>query len=350
VFSSVTDKGLVVLTSITITDVAALAGVSIKTVSRVLNSEPNVRDGTRERVLSAVNKLNYKPNLAARALAGSRSYLIGLYYDNPSPGYIADLQRGAMSACRKAGYHLLVEQIDGEKERWRPRVESLLDQVKVDGVILAQPVCDRGAVLDVLEERNAPFVRIAPAGDWDRGPYVYMNDRQAAYDMTDHLLSLGHRRIGFIRGHPEHSATQQRYLGFAQAMAAADQSPDPALVQWGSFTFRSGVGAAERLLNRPVKPTAIFASNDDMALGVMAVANRMQLNVPRDLSVAGFDDSPIAQVVWPQLTSIRIPVAEMAEAAANILIHKRLQQQAPAARLLDFELMLRGSVGPASLA
>ncbi len=338
------------MTSKTITDVAELAGVSIKTVSRVLNSEPNVREDTRARVLGAVKLLNYKPNYAARALAGSRSYLIGLYYDNPNPGYLGEVQYGAVKACREAGYHLLVEHVDGHPSDWRRQIEGLLDQVKVDGVILSPPVCDRDIVLDVLEEQQIPFVRIAPAGDWERGPYVYMDDKRAARVMTDYLLSLGHRRIGFVKGHGEHSATQLRFAGFSQAMNEAGLEVDPAYVQWGNFTFRSGVGAAERLLNLPRRPTAIFASNDEMALGVMAVANRMQLSLPNDLSVTGFDDAPIAQAVWPQLTTIRQPIVEMAEAAAAMLIQRRLAPTLPVSRLLDFELVLRGSAASPRLA
>jgi len=338
------------LTSITITDVAERAGVSIKTVSRVLNSEPNVREDTRAKVLGAVKVLNYRPNYAARALAGSRSYLIGLYYDNPSPSYVGEVQYGAVKACRETGHHLLVEQIDGEKDTWRTQVESLLRQVKVDGVVLSPPVCDRSPVLDVLEEQKIPFVRIAPAGDWDRGPYVYMDDKRAARDMTAYLLSLGHRRIGFVKGHPEHAATQARLAGFTQALTEAGVPLDPAYVQGGAFTFRSGFGAAERLLNLPLPPTAIFASNDEMAVGVMAVANRMQLNVPRDVSVVGFDDAPIAQSVWPQLTTVRQPVVEMAEAAAAMLIQPRASPPGTRSRMLEFALIVRGSAAPPPLA
>jgi LacI family transcriptional regulator len=334
--------------SVTIDDVAALAGVSIKTVSRVLNREPHVRPVMRDKVLSAVQTLNYKPNFAARALAGSRAYLLGLYYDNPSPGYISGVQFGAMSACREAGYHLLVEQLDGESLGSLGLVEAMLSTVKTDGLILSPPVCDRSELLDILDSRRIPYVRIAPAGQFDRGPYVYMDDQRAAYEVTVHLQKLGHRRIGFIKGHAEHSATPLRYRGFRQAMEDAGMDIHPQWVQSGNFSFRSGVGAAERLLNLSDRPTAIFASNDDMALGVMAVANRMQLTLPKELSVAGFDDSPIAQVVWPQLTTIRQPVEKMAFEAASMLINGPRQSGEAKGRLLDFELVVRDSTAPAS--
>jgi LacI family transcriptional regulator len=304
-----------------------------------------VRPDTQARVAQAVKLLNYRPNFAARALAGSRSYLIGLYYDNPSPDYVAALQVGAMRACRESGHHLLLEQIDSESPRAASDVARRLHTVRVDGVILSPPVCDRAEVLDLLDREGVAYVRLAPAGDVARSPFVHMDDRQAAFEMTRHLQQLGHRRIGFIGGPVRHSATALRRRGFLDAMAAAGLPVERELVQPGAFSFRSGVGCAERLLSLPRPPTAIFASNDDMALGVMAVANRMRLAVPQALSVAGFDDSPIAQVVWPQLTSIRQPVAQMAAEATRMLVRP---DGAAGGRLLDFQLIIRGSTGPAA--
>ncbi|MGZ6011625.1 MAG: LacI family DNA-binding transcriptional regulator [Caulobacteraceae bacterium] len=330
--------------SVTINDVAALAGVSTKTVSRVLNREPHVRPELRDRVAEAVRSLNYQPNVAARALAGSRAYLLGLCYDNPSPGYVSAVQVGALSACREAGYHLLIEQIDSQAGA--RQLEALLQAVKMDGLILSPPVCDRAALLDLLEARRMPFVRITPAGQFDRGPYVHMDDRKAAYDMTRLLQDLGHRRIGFVRGPLDHSAAPLRQQGFLDAMGDGGLPVRPEWIVSGNFSFRSGVGAAERLLNLPDRPTAVFASNDDMALGVLAAASRMGLALPDQLSVAGFDDSPIAQVVWPQLTTIRQPVEKMAFEAAAMLIHGLGHAQAMTARLLDFELIVRDSTAP----
>jgi LacI family transcriptional regulator len=335
------------LNSVTIKDVAALAGVSIKTVSRVLNREPNVRSETRERVSKAVKTLNFTPNFAARALAGSRSYLLGLYYDSQSLGYTSAIQVGAMNGSRAAGYHLLVERVDSEGPAAREQVETLLSAVKVDGLILSPQVCERPGVLEALEDRRVPYVRIGPATQFDRSSYVHMDDEKAAYEMTLHLQGLGHTRIGFVKGHVDHAATPLRHQGFQRAMRDAGLEVRPEWVQSGNFSFRSGIGAAERLLNLAERPTAIFATNDDMALGVMTVASRMGLSLPKQLSVAGFDDSPIAQVVWPQLTTVRQPVERMAYEAATMLIDELGRSKTPKARLLDFELIVRGSTGPA---
>jgi LacI family transcriptional regulator len=334
------------LPSVTIDDVAELAGVSIKTVSRVLNQEPHVRETTRDRVLQAAKQLDYTPNVSARALAGSRSYLIGLYYDNPSPGYVGQVEQGAMAACRPAGYHLIVEEMQEAGTPLRERIAAFHARVRPEGVILTPPLCDLPEVLEALDAAKASYVRIAPSRDLERSPYVYIDDRKAAQEMTLYLQALGHRDIAFIQGPPDHFAAARRCEGFLDAMASAGLPVRPERVQPGQFSFRSGSEAGERLLSSPDRPTAIFAGNDDMALGVMAVANRLHIEIPGDLSLVGFDDSPSAQVVWPQLTTVRQPAAEMAAVAAEMLIGRISPARGSRGRLLDFKLVLRQSSGP----
>jgi LacI family transcriptional regulator len=212
-------------------------------------------------------------------------------------------------------------------------------------VILTPPLCDRADLLDLLDTQRVPYVRVAPSADLGRSPYLGMDDRRAAYEMTAHLIALGHHDIAFIGGPDNHMAASQRSEGYRAAMAAAGFAPQPRWVQQGDFSFRSGWDCGERLLARDLRPTAIFAGNDDMALGVMAVANRLHVDIPGDITLVGFDDSPSAQVVWPQLTTVRQPVFEMAAAAAEILIGV---ERAPTANrgLMDFELVVRQSSGP----
>lgn len=335
------------MASITIDDVAALAGVSIKTVSRVMNREPHVRPATRDRVLAAVAELNYRPNVSARALAGSRSYLLGLFFGDSGPSYNGLVEQGAMSACRDAGYYLVVERLQETGPALLQRLADFQTTIRSDGVILPPPLCDRAELLDALDASGAPYVRIAPTTDLDRAPRVWMDDRQAAYEMTVRLQTLGHRDIGFITGPAGHFAAALRLEGFGQAMADAGLPVRPGRVQPGDFTFLSGQQSGERLLaDAADRPTAVFAGNDDMALGVMAVANRLRLDVPSDLTVAGFDDSPAAQVVWPQLTTVRQPVAEMARVATELLIGAGKREEGPPPALrMDFELVVRQSSG-----
>ncbi len=334
----------------TITDVALRAGVSIKTVSRVINHEPNVKAETRERVTGAVAALGYRPNVSARSLAGSRAYLLGLAVDNPSIDYISALQMGAVRRCRAAGLHLIVEPLESAQTPPAAALAALVGAVRVDGLILTPPVCDDLDALAVLEAAGVAYVRLSPDREPDRGPRVVIDDARAAHDMTRALLDLGHRRIGFVRGHPEHGASHKRYEGFARALAAAGLPEEPELSPQGWFSFRSGLECGEELLSLTAPPSAIFACNDDMALGVLAAANRRGLQSPADLSVAGFDDTAMSRAVWPQLSTVRQPVEEMAAAAADILITgagARGAEAAPVRRLLDFEVMLRGTTGPA---
>jgi LacI family transcriptional regulator len=332
----------------TITDVAREADVAIKTVSRVLNNEANVKTATRDRVLKAIKALNYSPNLAARGLASNRSFLIGLLYDNPSPHYMNGVQLGALASCRAEGFHLLVEICTEETADSAHQILSMIAQTRVDGVILTPPVSDNIVVLKALERDAIPHVLIAPPRHRDDMLFVHMDDRRAAYEMTSFLISLGHRRIGFIKGHPKHGAAKTRFLGFRDALKDHRIEVKNTLISQGYFSFESGVTSAKELLKQRHRPSAIFAANDDMAAGVIATAHKMGISVPGDLSVAGFDDTPVASLTWPPLTTIRQPIVEMATAAADLLLARirhrgRRTTAMPCSQQFQFELVVRAS-------
>ncbi len=334
----------------TIYDVADKAGVSIKTVSRVMNAMPNVRPETRDLVMSAVAALNYRPNISARSLAKARSFLIAVFFDNPSAGYVTEFQLGAIARCREAGFHLTMEPIDALAPDLDGIVLPLISALRVDGVILTSPVSDNQLVLQVLQDSGTPYVRIAPDQVQGGAPEVRMDDVQAAYEMTRHLIDLGHRDIGFIRGHPTHSAARLRFDGFCKAMADRGLEVRDRWIQQGFFSFRSGFECAEALLSASDRPTAIFASNDDMALGAMAMAYRLGLNIPNDLSIAGFDDTPAGSVMWPQLTTVRQPIFDMGAAAADLIISGEAKAALAAhncpSRVLEFRIIARESTAP----
>ena len=306
----------------TITDVAQRAGVSMKTVSRVLNDEPNVQPQMRERVMAAVAELDYKPNVYARSLARSRSCLLGLVYFASSAAFVGGVQRGATTRCRELGYHLVVEPLEDDARDVEQQLRHLMAALRPDGLILVPPVGDNAAVLKILADARMPCVLISP-GDPPAGcAHVSMDDTRAAREMTEYLLRLGHRRIGFIEGPPSQVAAPRRRAGHLAALQAAGLPVDETLIVPGDFRFRSGLEGCDRLLDLPLRPTALFASNDDMAMGAVVAAQRRGLNVPADLSVAGFDDSPLASLVWPQLTTVRQPVAEMGVAAVDRLVSR----------------------------
>ncbi len=333
-----------VLGRATIRDVSRAAGVSIKTVSRVLNNEKYVSVETRTRVEAIMASLRFQPSSAARALAGSRSHQVALICDNPSPYYVYEVQSGVRLRCQRDGVRMIAQPYDRHSPTLLEDILSLIDQVHPDGLILTPPVTDYQNVLDALMQRGAPFVRIQPGMQVDLTPSVYIDNDQAAFDMTRHLISLGHRRIGFIVGHRGYAASGQRLSGHLRALADAGIELDLDLVRQGNFDFASGAQAAEDLLAIARPPSAIFASSDDMAAGALATAHRLGIAVPGRLSIAGYDDTAFASIVWPALTTIRQPMRDLAEAAADMLL---AGAGATERRLLAHELVIRDSVGPA---
>lgn len=304
-----------------IEDVAAAAGVSMKTVSRVLNHEPNVREETRKRVSLAVEKLQYKPNLSARSLAGQRSYVVALVYNNPSRNYLMEVQSGMLEACRANHYNLVLAPVGSGKQRTADDIKGLFENFGPDGVVLIPPLTDDNVVLTYLEEHKVPFACIAPRNPQKRIG-VMMEETAAVLELMAGLISLGHRRIGHIKGPRAHGACQWRYTGYREALEKAGIVYDAGLVTQGEFSFESGIDAANRLLDLADPPTAIFAANDDMAAGVIRAAGERGLAVPRDLSVCGFDDTPIARHIYPALTTVRQPTSEMGRLATLELLER----------------------------
>lgn len=336
--------------TVTIKDVAARAGVSPKTVSRVINGEDHVRPEIREAVQRVVAELNYRPNAFARSLSSSRSYLLGLFIDDPVSGYAAEVQHGALLQCRERSYHLVVEPVDLGRPGWQEHVRGSLSGLRLDGAIVAPPVCDDGGLLEIFTEAGVPYVLIAPSNPPTSSGAVWMDDRAAAREMAEYLLSLGHRRIGFIQGPQSHSASARREEGFRAALGHAGLPVDERAVLRGDFSFRSGLELGEALLDLSDAPSAIFACNDDMALGAMITAMKRGIAVPDALSICGFDDVASSRAAWPQITTIRQPNAEMAAAAVDILVDPAFRKNSadPAFRLmLAHAMIVRGSTGPA---
>ena len=327
----------------TMADVGAQAGVSAMTVSRVLNGDLRVRDGTRKKVMAAVEKLHYLPNQSARGLAGAKPVRLGVLYSNPSAGYLTELLIGLLGQASLNNVQLVVEQCEGQE--WHGKAERLC-QAGVAGVILPPPLCDAGDLIEYLVQAEVVIATLAHGGR--RASAFRIDDFQAAHAMTSHLADLGHRRIGFISGHPNQSASARRRAGLEAAMAERGLSVPEQLVVRGMFTYRSGLDAAERLLEQALRPTAVFASNDDMAAATVAVAHRVGLNVPGDLTVVGFDDTAMACAIWPALTTVRQPIADMAALAVESLVRQVAARRegispAPDHLVMDFSLVRRQS-------
>jgi LacI family transcriptional regulator len=334
----------------TITDVAAHAGVSIKTVSRVLNNVASVKPQIRERVLRAIQRLDYHPNPSARALGGNRSYLLGLLYDVTCGYYATSVLSGFIERSRAAKYQVVMEPCDYSAASLPEDVKRSVRQSRVDGVILTPPLSDLKSVCGALEELALPFVRIAPGRHGDHHRSICTNDRESCAAMTEQLATLGHQRIAFIVGNPDHAAVMDRYRGYVDGLQTCGLKLDKTLVAQGYNSYSSGVQCARKLLNvsQAKRPTAIFASTDEMAAGVLGVVHSLGLAVPEDVSVVGFDDAPLASQVWPALSTIRQPIAEMAAQAADLLL-RALAGDLPdqVRRVIPSVLTFRLSTGPA---
>ena len=337
--------------NVTIEDVAHAAGVSAMTVSRVINGGKNVRETTRVSVLEAVSRLNYSPNTAARNLAAGEATHIGLLYANPSTAYLSLFLIGALEAARRAGCHLVIESCESDDGSEQAEVTRRFVTSEVEGVILPPPLSESRPIMDELRGMGIPVVTVAMGNADQDNPNVRIDDFGAAAEMTRHLLSLGHRRLGFIKGHPNHIASHDRERGFCSALADYGIDPAEVSIEQGYFTYRSGLAAAETLLSLPQPPSAIFASNDDMAAATISVAHRRGLVVPGDLSVVGFDDTSLATSVWPELTTVRQPISAMAEAALGMLLADIRARRAGGHcdtndKVLEHEMIVRESSGP----
>jgi LacI family transcriptional regulator len=329
----------------TLSDVAKLANVSIKTASRVVRREPKVSADTRAIVEEAIKSLNYRPSVAPRAAVGSRSYVIGLIFDNPNSSYIVELLQGALEQSRKEGYHLIVEPVNLASSTITEDINNLLVQSNLDGMVLPPPLCDEPQILQALTAAKKPFARISPSISMELGLHVDIDDYDAARQMTMKLIELGHKAIGYVTGRTGTATTRRRLEGFLSAMKDANLPVPDNFILEGNFEYRRALEAGEALLNQPHRPTAIFASNDEMAAGLIGAAHKAGLTVPEDLSIAGFDDSMVATVVWPQLTTVRQPIKNMAASAVEILIEQCRDQSKDEVknRQLPIEIVMRES-------
>ena len=341
------------LRSATIKDVAERAGVSLKTVSRVINNEPSVHARTREKVQREIDALGYQPDPSARSLRSTRAYALGLVYDNPNAHYIINLQRGVLSVCRSSGFGLQIHPCDSSSPKLADELRDLVRRSRLAGLVLAPPMSEQPALIRALGEAKIPFIRIISArkDPQDGWPCVYVDDRDAAYAITEHLIQLGHQRIGFLWGGREHRSSLERYQGYEDALKDYGIGLDRKLIVPGDYTFDDGFRGARKLLALKDRPSAIFGSNDEIAAGVLAAAHSDGINVPYELSIAGFEDSPFSKQSWPALTTARQATEEIARHAAQRLIGD-LQREANGEPVSSTnegfspELVVRGSTAP----
>lgn len=331
---------------VTINDVARLANVSKKTVSRVINESPLVREETRERVKAIIKEYGYTPDPQARALAFRRSFLIGMIYDNPSPQYIVNMQRGILDELEDTGFQLVLLPCDRADKNYRDKTHSFVVKQKLFGVILTPSVSEDDQLAKMLRELDCGYVRVASVDLDEPGRMVRTHDSEGAAMAARHIAGLGHREIAHIHGPKSFRSAHERLAGFRAALAESGLTLEPNMTVEGAYTFDSGVHAAQQLIHAKKPPTAIFAGNDEMAVGVYQAARQRGLRVPEDMSIVGYDDTPMASRVWPPMTTVRMPIRDMGQAAAKLLM-RQAGVGAPAEHIsFSPELIVRESTAP----
>lgn len=330
----------------TINDVARVAGVSKKTVSRVINRSPLLKQATREKVEKVIAELGYTPNPQARALALRRNFLLGLLHDNPNAQTVLNFQEGVLDAIRDTEFALVVRPVDRHSPAMLDDIRNFLEQQRLYGVLILPPISENDELAALCREMGCGYVRMGSAALDEAEQLVQSNDREMVEGVVDYLVELGHTRIGLIEGPQGFRSAFERREGFLTAMTRHGlEMPDDALVQ-GNYRFSSGVEAANRLLDQNPHVTAIFASNDEMAAGAYHAARERGVDIPRDLSIVGFDDSPIAAHIWPPMTTVGWPIREMGKAAALKLVAPDTAEAKPSC--FPARLVTRNSVAPPS--
>lgn len=334
----------------TINDVASLAGVSKKTVSRVINNSPSVRPDTRDQVNEIIARIGFRPDPQARGLAFRRSFLFGLIYDNPNATYVVNMQMGALDSLRGSGLDLVVHPCDRHADNFIDDIREFIEMQRLAGVILLPPIAEDRKLLDLMEELDTPVIRVtARPGDRNDPPIhtaqIVSNDRAGCAEGGDHLAALGHKRIAFINGNPAYPSAHERRAGFEEGLRRNGLEIAPDLDEPGDYSFEAGIAAATKLLKTANAPTAIIACNDQMAAGAYHAAYGLGLKIPEDVTIIGFDDADVATRIYPPLTTVRLPIRDMARTATETLMSGEMTEQTSI--VFQSKLIIRGSSGPA---
>ncbi|WP_448554946.1 LacI family DNA-binding transcriptional regulator [Thalassotalea montiporae] len=342
-----TSKSLTAASGATIKDVAKHANVSIKTVSRVLNEDDNVRDKTIAKVKAAITALDYKPNLHARKLRKQMSYMLAVLHCHPEEPIASRLVQGVYNGCNKVGFDMLLHPCEPDSDNLVNEIVEMVQRTQVDGLVVGPPLSNNSELTSTLHKLNIPFVSLAPKLPYPY-PYVASQERAVAKQVTEYLISLGHKAIALIIGPSGHGAAEWRLEGYQDAMKEAGYELPEAMIIEAKGDFTSGEKAARKLLNSDVRPTAIFATTDSMACGVYKVAAQLNIKIPSQLSVIGFDDVQLAQQLWPALTTVRQPTAELCDNAVRMLVSMVNEKRWDVENTtdLDCQLIVRDSTAP----
>lgn len=340
--------------TITINDIARMAGVSKKTVSRVINDSPSVGKDTRLQIKKIIKETGFIPNPQAQALAFRRSFLIGLVYDNPSPQYLANMQRGILRALEGTRYQLVLRPCTRSDPDYHAQILSFVQQHNPFGLIFVPSVSEDIELAEKLTALKCHFVRIASVDLKDPERQIKTADAEGAKFAAHHLARLGHTKIAHIQGPELFNSARERRAGFAEGLAEFGLELKAELTLEGAYTYESGVKCATKLLLMKERPTAIFAGNDEMAVGVYFAARKAGLRIPEDLSVVGYDDTPIVSRIWPPMTSVHSPIRDVGYDIAKLLISSdkpmsdkpKKEEAVCVSQIINLDLIIRESTAP----
>lgn len=329
----------------TINDIAEIAGVSKRTISRIVNKSPAVKEKTREEVRQIIEIVGFQPDPQARGLAFRHSFLVGMIYGNPNPQYVLNLQQGILDGLAHSDYELVVHPTDRRAPNYLENARTFIQRQKLFGVVLTPSVAEDEEFAGMIRELGCSYVRIAPISLDEDKHMIVTHDHKGAHRVAIHLSSLGHERIAFIAGRKDFLTGHERHAGFKAGLEACGLTLSPDYVAQGDFTFQSGVRAAEQLLSRRPLPTAIFAANDEMAAGALLAIRMAGLRAPDNISVVGFDDFHIAETVWPRLTTLHSPTRKIGQMAARRLLGNK-NYELETVEVPEPELVIRESSAP----
>jgi LacI family transcriptional regulator len=333
---------------LTITDIARLAGVSKKTVSRVINHSGLVKPETRDRILRIVEEHDYRPDPQARALALRRSQLIAFISNQPNPQYIVSMQNGVLEAVSGTSYQIVIRPCDRSSPTLYDEIEELVTHQKLFGVILTPSISEDDKLVGLLRQLKCPYVRIAAVSLDTPENMIETHDYVGAAEAARHIANLGHTRIAHIKGLDTFLSAKERLRGFRVGLAEFGLNVEDRYLLTGGYTFESGITCAKQLIEMDEPPTAVFCGNDEMAVGVYKAARDAGVSIPEDLSVIGYDDSPMSERIWPTLTSVRLPIEHMGRIATQLLVsnHDRMSMEPPQAVSVMPSLVVRESTAP----
>lgn len=329
----------------TIKDVAKSAGVSIATVSRVLNGSSNVKTATKIAVQQTIEELNYHPNALARGLQKKQSKTIGVLFPDATSYYFAEIIRGINNSVQQSGYKIMVSSAHDAADEANAFL-SLWKSQQVSGLIVMMPSTHNVNLIN-SSQRKIPLILLNTAITDGADITIKIDNYSGAMEITRHLINHGHKEIGFIHGAPNNHDSEERYRGYCDALKLAGLTTSSYREFHGNFTENSGYRAALSLLNHREKPSAIFAANDSMAIGAIEAARQLSLKVPQDVALVGFDDISTARYINPPLTTMNVPVLEIGELAGNHLIDRLAnnQQANPQNIVVPTRLVVRESCG-----